>query len=211
MRKITFTAGQHYHVYNRGTDKREIFTDQYDLNRFFEAMKEFNAVEPIGSIYENSFRKKNEIEQIDTKPLVKFVAYCLNPNHFHFLIEQVEEKGIEKFMHRIGLGYTKYYNNKYKRSGALFQGRFKAKHVGSNEYLLHLSAYINGNDQLGNPVSKLSKSSLNEYINPGTDLFCDTQIILGQFSGTDMYNKFFKSSLEDIALRKSVEKEAEFE
>jgi putative transposase len=208
MRNLTFTSGQHYHVCNRGTDKREIFTDLKDLNRFFETMMEFNTVETVGGIYQKSFLNKIGAEKNERKPLVKFVAYCLNPNHFHFLLEQMEEKGVEKFMHRLGVGYTKYYNSKYKRNGVLFQGKFKAKHVDSNEYLLHLSAYINGNNQLRNPVSKLSKSSFEEYLNPQKSKnFCDTDIVLGQFSNPDAYRKFLEGSVEDISYRKALEEE----
>src|SRR5437868_10728186 len=132
MRKTSFVTGEFYHVYNRGIDKRNIFSDAKDIARFFQSMQEFNNIETIGSIYENSFssplgslasklRKPN-------KRLVNFICYCLNPNHYHFLLEQIAEKGIEKFLHRLGTGYTKYFNIKNKRSGSLFQGTFKAIH-----------------------------------------------------------------------------------
>ena len=102
IRKTPFVNGEFYHIYNRGVDKREIFMDDFDIQRFFQSMTEFNVLEPIGSIYENSFVDKqlgggaSKLER-----LVNFVAYCLNPNHYHFLLEQVADKGIEKFMHRM--------------------------------------------------------------------------------------------------------------
>lgn len=80
--------------------------------------------------------------------MVKFIAYCINPNHYHFILQQVSEKGIEKFMQRLGMGYAKYFNNRRKRSGTLFQGKFKARHIDSNEYLLHVSSYVNLNYKL---------------------------------------------------------------
>lgn len=58
MRKVDFIQGEYYHIFNRGVDKRQIFLDQYDLSRFFQSMTEFNTLNPIGSIYENSLRKK---------------------------------------------------------------------------------------------------------------------------------------------------------
>lgn len=172
-------------------------------------MQEFNSVEPIGSIYENSFLKEKPQLGSSTSKLVNFVAYCLNPNHFHFILEQVSEKGIEKFMQRLGTGYSKYFNNKHKRSGALFQGRFKSIHVDSNEYLLHLSAYVNLNDQqLGSSTSKLHMSSWNEYTGKGREeiCLCKKNIILGQFKSVTEYEKFALSSLEDIKRRKDQEK-----
>lgn len=210
MRKTKFVTGEHYHIYNRGTDKRDIFADEKDFNRFWENLSDFNQKDPIGSVYELSFKKKSGEINNKTKPLVKFVAYCLNPNHFHFLITPVQEKGIEKFMQRLGNGYTKYFNNRHKRSGVLFQGKFKAKHVDSNEYLLHLSAYINANNKLGHPMSKLSKSSLPEFMNEvAGGKFCDPSIILEQFRNKKEYKDFVESSLKDIELRKEMLKELE--
>jgi len=51
-------------------------------------------------------------------------------------------------MQRLGMGYAKYFNNRRKRSGTLFQGKFKARHIDSNEYLLHVSSYVNLNYKL---------------------------------------------------------------
>ena len=115
-------------------------------------------------------------------------------------------------MQRLGNGYTKYFNNKYKRSGVLFQGKFKSKHIDSNEYLLHLSAYINANNRLGHRMSKLSKSSLNEFLDKTLNRnrkLCNTEIILGQFRNKKEYEGFVNGSLEDIILRKEMLKELE--
>jgi len=57
MRKTSFAEGEFYHVYNRGVDKRDIFSEQYDLSRFLQSMREFNTLEPIGSIYEKTLLK----------------------------------------------------------------------------------------------------------------------------------------------------------
>ena len=205
MRKTQFVNGEFYHIFNRGIDKRNIFSDFEDFYRFFQSINHFNTIEPIGSIYENSFSKDSSKKQ---KKLVNFICYCVNPNHYHFLLEQIADDGIEKFMHRVGTGYTKYFNNKYERSGYLFQGPFKSVHIDSNEYLLHVSAYINLNTkvhQLGSSASKFSKSSWDEYIN-NKDGFCEKDIILGQFKNLGEYKDFAESSLKDIRERKEMEK-----
>ena len=212
MRKQPLVIGEYYHIYNRGTDKRNIFVDKKDMFRFWENLFDFNQTNPIGSVYELSFKKKTGEINKKEKPLVQFVAYCLNPNHFHFLITPLQEKGIEKFMQRLGNGYTKYFNNRHKRSGVLFQGKFKSKHADSNEYLLHLSAYINVNDKLGHPMSKLSKSSFMEFSDKESGKkLCNTKIILEQFENKKEYEDFVFSSLEDIELRKDMLKELELE
>lgn len=214
MRKVPLVVGEFYHVFNRGTDKRDIFLDKADVDRFFKGMTEFNSVEPIGSIYEHSFplnpQLGNGVSKLgkeNERKLVSFVSYCLNPNHYHFLLKQLEDRGIEKFMHRVGLGHAKYFNNRYKRTGVLFQGPFKAVHVESNEQLLHLSVYVSLNNKLGNGVSKLSRSSWDEYITDMKDGFCDKDIIIGQFSSKKDYKVFAESSLKDIIERKAQEVE----
>jgi len=203
MRKEIFANGQFYHIFNRGVDKRAVFLEDYDFARFFQGMHEFNVIDPIGSLYENSFRKKDKKQsgcpaskpvwtgQVELseerKSLVNIVCRCLNPNHYHFILEQVAEKGIEKFMHRQGTGYTKYFNLKYERSGSLFQGEYKAVHIDSNEYLLHLSAYINLNDKVHQLGSRASKSSWEEYINEKKRGFCNKDVVLGQFKDCSEY------------------------
>lgn len=223
-RKTPFITGQHYHIYNRGIDRREIFSNQSDIGRFFQSMLEFNTLEPIGSIYQNSFKNhslggstsklNSKLKSPKDKKLVEFIAYCVNPNHYHFMVQQVAERGIEKFMHRLATGYTMYFNEKEKRSGSLFQGVFKSIHIDSNEYLLHLSAYVNLNDrvhQLGGEPSKLveSVSSWGEYMGKNSAGICDKDIILGQFKNVDSYKKFALSSLESIRKRKEELKDIE--
>ena len=126
MRKVLLVNDEYYHVFGRGVDKRQIFMDARDYARFLQSMEEFNTVEPIGSIFENSFRKRESQLGDGVSKLVEFICYCLNPNHYHFLMRQVADKGIEKFMHRLCLGYARYFNIKCQRSGSLFQGPFKA-------------------------------------------------------------------------------------
>lgn len=204
MRNLELTTGEYYHIFNRGNNKREIFYDKYDLNRFFLSMQEFNSKNPIGSIYEHRFDKKKPSKDSE---LVEFICYCLNPNHYHFLVKQAVNGGIAKFMHRLGTGYTKYFNQKYENSGSLFQGTYKAKHANTNEYLLHLSAYINLNPEAHRLGSLASKSSWEEYLNPSNKNFCNTEIILSQFKSIAEYKKFAQDSLVLIKQEKELQKQ----
>lgn len=213
MRKTKFVEGEFYHIFNRGVDKRIIFQDQDDINRFFQSMKEFNTLDPIGSIYENSFNKNrlgNPVTKSKQK-LVNFICYCLNLNHYHFILEPLVENGIEKFMQKLGTGFTRYFNEKYKRNGVLFQGPFKAVHINSNEQLLHTSAYVNLNDkvhQLSNGVTKLGKSSWREYFDKNIkDAFCTKDIILEQFKNKVDYKKFAEEALESILEKRNMDEE----
>jgi len=85
----------------------------------------------------------------ERKLLVEILAFCLMPNHFHLLIRQLKDDGISRFMRKLG-GYATYLNKKYKRSGHLYQGRFKAVHVESDDQLKNTLAYIHTN-----PISLL--------------------------------------------------------
>ncbi|XOB41493.1 MAG: transposase [Candidatus Nealsonbacteria bacterium] len=79
------------------------------------------------------------------KLIVEILAFCLMPNHFHLLLRQREEGGLTKFMRKIGVGYANYFNQKYKRSGTLFQGRYKLVLVNSELHFVHLPYYIHFN------------------------------------------------------------------
>lgn len=205
MRKLEFANGEYYHIFNRGNNKRPIFIDDKDFSRFFQSMAEFNSTEPIGGIFANSFRKSSL--RGSTSKLVDFTCYGLNNNHYHFILNQLVDDGIQKFMHRIATGYTRYFNEKHDCNGSLFQGRYKAVHIDSNEYLLHLSAYVNLNDRVHSLRGSASKSSWDEYVlGLGEGGFCRKDIILDQFRDAVEYKKFAEGSLKSIRERRDMEK-----
>lgn len=204
MRNHVFEIGKYYHIYNRGSDKRDIILDEEDLKRFMQSLVEFNVIEPIQSIFQLYLRKNLNFSSPTTKnPLVSIIAYCINLNHFHLLITPLVDKGIEKFMQRIG-GYTRYFNEKNKRTGVLFQGKFKSKIIENNNYLLNLSAYINFNNRKenGDFISEFSKSSLEEYTQDNIKGLCEKEIILSNFKSKKDYFDFAKSSWKETLKRK---------
>jgi putative transposase len=208
MRKISFVEGEYYHLYNRGVDKRSIFQDKEDVLRFLQSMEEFNSIEKIGSIYASSFGK--ELRSSAPK-LVKFIVYCLNQNHYHFIITPLVEKGVQRFMHKMSTGYTNFFNEKHHRSGSLFQGRYKAVRIETNEQLLHGSVYVNINDRVHDGLnekwlSELPFSSFAEYEGKRKNGICDTSIILDQYQDSSEYSKNAELVLIDIINRKKQEK-----
>jgi REP element-mobilizing transposase RayT len=189
--------GEYYHIYNRGVDKRLITKDSKDIERFIQSLEFFNSKEPIISLRE--VISKENIKSKD--PLVEIICYCLNPNHYHFLLKEINEGGISEFMKRLGGGYTWYFNNRHKRSGVLFQGRFKSVHIKSNEQLLHVSVYVNLNNiahKISGSTAGKVRSSWNEYMGKNNRNLCDKKIILGQFKSIKEYKNFAKSSLVQI-------------
>jgi len=206
MANPQFGIGEFYHVYNRGVEKRDVFSSLSDLERFLKSIVAFNTIEPIGSIHENAFNKKVLRRKANTQ-LVNIICYCLNPNHYHFIMQQKSDGGISEFMKRLGGGYTKYFNIKYKRSGVLFQGVFKSKHVDSNEYLLRASAYVNLNNRVHRLGRETSKSSWQEYIGDSKQHICNTDIVLKQFNNRKEYRSFAEEALQDILEQKQLARE----
>jgi REP element-mobilizing transposase RayT len=210
-RKTPFVNNEIYHIYNRGIDKRIIFKDTSDYHRFLESIIELNTERTFGGLYLKSFLDKNNLSNTKNQNnLVEIVAYCLNPNHFHFIIKQIADNGISQFMQRIGTGYTLYFNNKEKRSGSLFQGKFKSKHVDNNEQLLYLNAYVNLNDSIHgiDNTGDVVFSSFKEYTeNMGG--ICEKSIILDQYKSKDDYKKVLKDSLPELIRQKQQRTELE--
>jgi len=77
--------------------------------------------------------------------IINIGAYCLMPNHFHILVREKIEGGISKYMLKLLTSYSMYFNKKYKRTGGLFEGKFKSNHVDNDNYLKYLYSYIHLN------------------------------------------------------------------
>jgi len=134
-----------YHVLNRGVDKRIIFLDKQDYLRFTHNLFEFNNDKKV---INNShlFRRENiDLVGRYREKLVNIHAFCLMPNHYHLLLESKEEGGISKFMMKLNVGYAKYFNKKYKRSGTLFESRYKSILVEKEAHFTYLPYYIHFN------------------------------------------------------------------
>lgn len=144
-RNTILAPGEYYHIYNRGVDKREIYLSSHDYERFRTLLYICNSKVPI-RLPRDYGRRLPEVFKIKrADQLVDICAYCLMPNHFHILIKERIDGGISNFMQKITTAYTMYFNAINQRSGALFQGTFKAKLADTDEYLKYLIAYIHLN------------------------------------------------------------------
>lgn len=202
MRKEPLVNNEYYHIYNRGVDKRDIFSDKNDLKRFIESILEFNRVAVIKSLYN---LRKVGIKSLPLvkEPLVVIVACCLNPNHFHFILKQLVDGGISKFMLKLQSGYTSYFNAKNDRSGSLFQGTFKSHHIGSENYFNKLLGYTNNNYEVHDiPENKkdLIYASDIEYKNNNFKIVSkeEGEKILEIFRGSKNFKKHCKEIVSII-------------
>jgi len=148
LRKTPFVSGEIYHLYTRGVDKRKIFNDNSDKDRFLLLLFLGNditdvRIDEIDRIYKNKkdiYRKEERMS-----PIVDILAYCLMDNHVHLLVRENEENGISRFARKIFTSHASYFNKRNGRSGALFESRFKSKHVNSEAYFRWLFSYIHLN------------------------------------------------------------------
>lgn len=202
-RLIPLVTDQIYHVLNRGISLQPTFITKRDFQRAIEVTRYYqNKNRPLR--YSQFLSLSNErrtqiLENLAKKGeyLVKIIAYCLMPNHFHFVLKQLTENGISKFVGNFTNSYTRYFNTKNKRSGPLFGGKFKAVVVETNNQLLHLSRYIHLNPYSSHVTKTLADtvlypySSFQEYISESEINFCQKEIVLGSFrSKTNPYKEF---------------------
>ena len=138
-RKPRIEIAGYYHIINRGVDKRVIFKEPVDYERFEELMCFY--AQSYGIIIHN---------------------YCLMKNHYHLLIE-IQQENLSKFMRQLNMNYAIYFNKKYKRSGHLWQGRFKSWFVTDEAYLYTLMLYIEQNPLKAKIVKRLEEYPYSSY------------------------------------------------
>lgn len=171
--------GAHYHVTSRGNERKEVFRSQKDREQFLSYLE--SAVNRYGAVIH---------------------AYCLMTNHYHLLIE-TPDGNLAKIMQHINGAYTNYFNMKRKRSGHLFQGRYKAIVIEADEYAAQLSRYIHLNPVRVGMVSRPEDyrwSSYPDYIGMRKQpQWLTTTFILGYFGtggeGYGAYRKFVEELL----------------
>lgn len=152
MRDAPLVNDHIYHIYNRGVDRRDIFSSDEDRRRFLRACIVFNDV----AVYQRKIEliPDGVHPESSASPLVAIIAYALMDNHIHFLLQQKEENGIAKFMQRLGTGYTKYFNHRYDRRGSLFESTYKSVLIEDDAQFLHTTRYIHLN-----PIDLYSEES----------------------------------------------------
>lgn len=207
IRQTSLVENYYYHVFNRGVNKRPIYKNRYEYLRFILLLKFYNSIEyPIrfSKFNKLSIEQRSEIwnRLQKDKTHTDIISYCLMPNHFHLLVKQNSGDGISKLMGNLQNSYVRYFNIRNKRVGPLFQGRFKAVKINSDEQLLHVSRYIHLNPYSSGIVKDTQKllsyewSSLPEYINQIKFPLCSRQDMLINFKDTESYKKFILDNKE---------------
>ena len=166
-----------YHIYNRGVDKRITFDDDDEYRYFIHFLYTLNDSKNTSTNIRRDFlsiTKSNNYQTATNEEgstffisnpnnykrdmLVDIYAFVLMPNHYHLLLKQKVDNGVSKFMQKLGTGYTMMFNEKHERSGSLFQGRYKSKHILSDEQLRYITHYIHLNPLGKNNLLNLEES-----------------------------------------------------
>ena len=173
-----FRPNCYFHIFNRGVNKENIFREEIDYINFLKRLKLSLGLAQSSALHINDLPQGS----------FSILSYCLMPNHFHFLIRQNTETGLDGLLSKLATSYSMYFNKKYERIGPLFQDTFKAKLIDSDSYLTYVSAYIHNN-----PTSPLgyAYSSLPDILGVRNGTLVDKKTLLGLFNNsTDAYKNF---------------------
>jgi len=169
----------YYHVYARGANKQSVFLDPADKDYFIHLFARYlstdQAISKTGVVYPHYYTQ------------LELLTYCLMDNHFHLLLYQAEQGALAGFMKSLMTSYSAYFNRKYKRSGSLFESRYKASRITNDSYLLHISRYIHLNPR---SWKYFSYSSLRYYRKGDEPDWLRIERILELFGNRDAYLEF---------------------
>src|SRR3989338_4218198 len=163
-----------YHIYNCGVGKTKTYISSNDYERFLETVVYYLRKQKMPFSQFTDLKNEDEENYLEKNPITSdnrrlhILAYCLMPNHFHFLISPESPGGISSFMADVCNSYTKYFNIKNRRIGSLFQGTFKSKLIGDAESFLQVSRYIHLNPILSKKLnweSPLESYPYSSYFN----------------------------------------------
>ena len=189
-----FASDNIFHIYNRGNNKEKIFFDEQDYKAFLFRLglclgfteEEINKEKLIAMPY-----SRIRITDTDKKDF-KLHVFCLMPNHFHLLIEQIGDIPISKLISKLCTSYAKYINKKYKRVGHVFQDQFKAVLIKDNPQLMWTSAYIHINpvkDKLVKNPEEYKWSSYRDFVSDRNLPIVDKELMNSIFGNQNNFTK----------------------
>lgn len=205
-RKVLFVTGEIYHIFNHSVAGIPIFKGSRESEIFLDAIRFYLQPKPPTkfSIYRKS--RPSFPLNLDQK-LVTIINYCLMPNHFHLTLRQEMENGIKQFLHRVSNSFAHYFSIKHKKRGHVFEDKFKAVRVETEEQLIHLSRYIHLNPVTSYLVEKPENylySSYTVYLGLKASDIVDPSFVLKNFSSKRKYHEFimeqkdYQRTLNDI-------------
>ena len=178
-------AYHYYHVYNRGCNRELIFANDRNYKFLLQRAKSYLPDYPL-----------------------KVIAYCLMPNHYHFLLLPEEDGILSRFIQRLFNSYTQAFNKQQNRTGTLFEGRAKSVLVDTDEYILHICRYLHLNPVKANLVTHPEDwpySNYLEWVKKRGGTLVDREIVNGLFTSANEYENFVLNDI-DNSLDKRLQK-----
>jgi putative transposase len=173
---MAHTAGHYYHVYNRGVNRQRIFANPENYLFLLRRAKTFLADYPL-----------------------RVIAYCLMPNHYHFLLYPEDDTALSRFIQRLFNSYTQAFNKQQGRRGTLFEGRAKSVLVDTDAYILHLCRYIHLNPVRAGLVARPDQwpySNYLEWVARRNGTLVDRAFVQQYFSAPEDYENFVLGEID---------------
>lgn len=200
----------YYHIYNRGAHQRLLFHDARDYNTFTQILR-YYLLHPVGTPPSIINRRQNKVTNLVEKTSIpaqlpyRLLAYCLMPNHFHLMLQQVDEKiTISNLMRRLSIGYAMYYNSRYHHSGTILQGRYKNILIENEMQWLYLTKYIHRNpahnkqsyELCNQDLAHYPYSSYQNYLGTRSEDWVKTSDVLSRYGNNpyEEYREFVQDS-----------------
>jgi len=194
-----FFSGQIFHVFNKSIANFGIFKDEFNTDRFIKTLEYYNNSSKKQSFSDLLRRKQykyNNLLAFNTNNIVKYISFCIMPDHYHLLIKLIIDNALSKYIGDVENSFSRFFNLKFKRKGPIWQSRFKSVLINSSNQLLHVSRYIHLNPVTSYIVNKpadWSWSSYNYLINSQTHLINLKEITLNK---PNEYRKFVENQID---------------
>ncbi|OGH42464.1 MAG: hypothetical protein A3H79_04370 [Candidatus Levybacteria bacterium RIFCSPLOWO2_02_FULL_36_8b] len=206
-RKEPFVVSQIYHIFNRSIARQPIFLGNSYYQRAMEVMEFYSYTNPpLRFSHYNRLPLKSKLDFMNElkkkhQGQIEMFAFCLMPNHVHFLIREIIENGIRIFMSNLQNSYAKYFNLRTKRDGSLFKTMFKGVRIETDEQFLHVARYIHINPLTAYILKNISQleeyewSSYPVYLNKSKSDIINTNTLLSFFPSTEKFIDFAKDQI----------------
>lgn len=206
-RKTPLVTDEVYHVFNRSIAGLPIFLNHKSYQRALDTINFYRFQKPsLRFSHYNRLPQPQKIKFLEelkgNARRVEILAYCLMPNHIHFVFKQLMENGIADFMSNFQESYAKYFNIKGERTGALFQSMFKAVRIESDEQLMHVIRYVHLNPLTSYLIREIKElatypwCSFAEYISTKNQGIIDTEDILAYFPSIGRFKDFTYNQID---------------
>ena len=200
-RKDILSIGEYYHVFNKSIAGFALFNNLKDLSRALNILSFYKYSQTMRYSFYQRLNIEDKLEYLKNihkkNPCVDIIAYAFMPNHYHLILKQLTENGIKTYISNFQNSYAKFYNIKYDRLGTVFLSPFKAKHISTDNELLHISRYIHLNPVTAYIIEfpglkSYPNNSFKEYLSKSKSDLINTNIVLNLSGSRERYQQFVK-------------------